>query len=160
MKIITAFSKKYGNQSVLVDDDKYIYLNNYHWIAQFHCEGFYAVATINGRLIKMHRFLLNLTNPKQIVDHKDRNKLNNQMNNITLCTFRQNGSNRKSSKNSSSKYLGVAFIKRDKRWMAAIKIKDKIINLGLVKDEKLAAHLYNEAAREHHGDFANLNIID
>jgi len=59
----------------------------------------------------------------------------------------------------SSRYKGVTWHKRCKKWQVYITINQKSIYLGLFADETLAALAYNEAATKHFGDFAALNII-
>ena len=60
----------------------------------------------------------------------------------------------------SSKYKGVSWSTRDKRWVAAIKFNYKRIGLGYHKLETEAAKAYNEKAKELFGEFAWLNTID
>tara|TARA_R110000765_G_C18561050_1_gene563670 strand:+ start:174 stop:392 length:219 start_codon:yes stop_codon:yes gene_type:complete len=67
--------------------------------------------------------------------------------------------NRRSSKGSSSKFLGVSWHKRDEVWQSIIKIEGKNKYLGCYTSETEAAQAYNTAAAKHFGEFANLNII-
>lgn len=62
-------------------------------------------------------------------------------------------------RNNKSGYRGVSWIKRDKRWYAAIRPYDKTMSLGTYKDKKDAARAYNEAARKYYGENAYINII-
>lgn len=65
----------------------------------------------------------------------------------------------------TSKYLGVSFRARKRktvvyeRWIAAIVIKGRDKCLGSFKNEIDAAMAYNKAAKQYHGEFANLNEI-
>lgn len=96
------------------------------------------------------------------VDHIDRNSLNDKIENLRAATSSQNGKNRTSNKGSTSKYLGVCLdSERVGKWRAALQIrKGRIIFLGRYTSETEAAIAYNEAAKIHHGEFANLNIIE
>lgn len=47
----------------------------------------------------------------------------------------------------TSKYFGVYWHKRDKKWQSKIKIKGKLVYLGYAKEEEEAAHLYDKRAR-------------
>lgn len=94
------------------------------------------------------------------VDHEDRNSLNDKIENLRPATRNQNNSNVTSHVNSTSKYLGVCFHKRDQRWTAQLKTNGKQIYLGSFKIESDAALCYNKAAVKYHGEFANLNIIE
>ena len=45
-----------------------------------------------------------------------------------------------------SKYVGVSWFKRDKKWQATIQINGKSKGLGYYHDEKEAARIYDEQA--------------
>jgi hypothetical protein len=145
--------------SAYVDDCDYDQISQYKWTAQKVGNYYYATGWVNGKHRKMHRVLLELTDPLLIVDHKDRNGLNNQRSNLRVCTKRENNANRRSQINSSSKYVGVSWIKRDEVWRAYISTGGKNKYLGDFKTEDAAAQAYNEAAKEIHGQFASLNEI-
>lgn len=115
---------------------------------------------INGTLYLASRliFLWHHGWLPEIVDHKDRNPINDRIENLRAANHTQNSVNCSSKKNSSSKYLGVNF-KNGKYWQANIRINGKKTYLGYFKTEEDAALAYNEAAKIHHGEFANLNII-
>lgn len=95
----------------------------------------------------------------EVVDHKDRNKLNDKIENLRAATKYENARNRTSAKGSSSKHLGVHYQVKDDIWIVNIKINGKQTYLGCFNDENEAAKVYNEAAKIHYGEFANLNII-
>ena len=60
---------------------------------------------------------------------------------------------------SSSIYIGVFYVKRNKNWMAKIPFNGKSIYIGKFKNEIDAAKAYNAKAIELYGDKARLNII-
>lgn len=165
MKIITINSPTHGIHEVLVDDEYYDMLNAVKWVIRKNEDCIYAQHSMpypsskkGQKAIQMHRVILGLRNPKIFVDHKDRNGLNNQKNNLRACTTSENNKNRKSV--GASKYLGVG-IKVNKTktyWRATISVNNKGIYLGVFKDEEAAARAYDEAAKIHHGEFANLNF--
>lgn len=94
------------------------------------------------------------------VDHRDRNTLNDRIENLRAANCRQNQCNRTSRKNSSSQYLGVSLYKSFGKWGAQIRVNNKPIYLGSFPSEDQAAKAYNEAAKLYHGEFANLNVIE
>jgi hypothetical protein len=111
---------------------------------------------VNGKrkVSFMHREILNTPLNKQ-VDHIDHDGLNNQRDNIRICSVSQNHMNKKPI--GVSKYLGVFY---DRKYIrAAIKYHGKYHYLGFFKTENDAALAYNEAAKKYHGEFANLNIL-
>ena len=97
--------------------------------------------------------------PNMIVDHKDRNKHNNQKNNFRFATKGQNRINSKISSNNTSGYRGVAFNKRTGKWAAVIGYNGKKVHMGLFLTPELAAIAYNIKAKELFGEFAALNEI-
>lgn len=111
---------------------------------------------IRTKEVYLHRLLLN--NPKCVVDHIDGNRLNNCKSNLRVCSQKENSRN-SISKGGSSKYKGVSWLKRDKRWYSSIMKDGKTYNLGCYKDEDSAAIAYNVKAKEFFGSFAKLNLI-
>lgn len=86
------------------------------WKAEKHQDRFYAIAEIKGKAIKMHRLLLNVTDPSQIVDHRNGNGLDNRIENITVCTQKQNMNNRRLFKNNKTGENGIHEKPARKRW--------------------------------------------
>jgi hypothetical protein len=151
-----------------VDDKDFEWLNQWKWQANKqtykNITNFYAVRSgkrINGKRlgIKMHRFILNA--PKGIeVDHRDTDGLNNQRYNLRLCTCQQNNMNINPYRGCSSKYKGVGWHKKNKKWQVQIALNRKSKHLGYFVSETEAALAYNFAATKLFGEFARLNIIE
>lgn len=91
-------------------------------------------------------------------DHKDRNFLNNQKNNLRSSTRGQNAINQNKKLEFSSKYKGVSWSKRDKVWRAYIKIDGQTHSLGTFKNEIEAAKVYDRESFKAFGEFAVLNF--
>jgi hypothetical protein len=146
-------------QVTLVDDEDYVYLNQWRWYAFKGRNTFYAARLRykDKKLTLMHRVIMQVSEGQE-VDHVDHDGLNNQKYNLRKCTHKENSANKKSRKNSSSKYLGVT-ITRTGKFAAQIMICGKHIHLGLFKDEKDAAESYNIAAKSYFKEFANINKI-
>ena len=111
--------------------------------------------------ILSHRVIFYIRNgylPK-CVDHANHDKLDNSSSNLRAATLSQNQMNRRSSKRSSSKYLGVSWNKSHEKWTSQISIEGESKYLGYYTSETEAAQAYNTAAAKHFGEFANLNII-
>lgn len=79
---------------------------------------------------------------KLVVNHIDNNPLNNQVDNLEVVTHRQN-TNKKHIK-SSSKYVGVSFLKGRKKWTSTINIKGKRKHLGHFNCETKAHLVYQK----------------
>lgn len=151
-------------QVAIVDDEDFDYLNQFKWYANNMSGKFYAVRglRINKKIaacLLMHRVIMN-PEKGMVVDHLDRNPLNNQKSNLRICTQGENSRNRNFNINNKSGFKGVHWHKAGKKWISRININKEILYLGLFTDVKEAAKTYNEAALKYHGKFANINKID
>jgi len=155
-----------------VDDEDYEWLNQWKWLAKESDKGhFYACRNPprekgkNRTMIRMHNLIMGVLEGNR-VDHKDRDGLNNQRNNLRFSTPSQNSANTSVRVNKkSSNYFGVFKMKSYNKtyWKAAIKVNYKQVSLGTypftANGEVLAAKAYNEAAVKYKGEFAHINII-
>lgn len=89
-----------------------------------------------------------------LVDHKDRDPLNNRLDNLRLATKAQNGSNSRVPRNNTSGYRGVHRSKRDGTWRAAIRVNGRCIHIGSFSCPKAASDAYAAAQAKYHGEFA------
>lgn len=140
----------------LVDDSDYEQLNAHKWYAQAHGRTSYAHRTLGKKLISMHRVIMNPP-VGMVIDHKDCNGLNNQRANLRICTRLENARNRPKYKSNKSGYKGVCWNTKDKRWIAKIKLNNKIIHLGSFLSPLEASKAYIVACKKLHGEFANIN---
>lgn len=83
------------NKFAKVSKEDYGLLMNFTWGLN---KSGYAVSKIRGKEVRMHRLVLNVTDPEIIVDHKDRDRLNNCRENLREFTPTQNSNNRTSSR--------------------------------------------------------------
>lgn len=150
------------NQFAIVDDEDYEHLMQNKWHAILGTAGYYARRAIkrNGKHynLLMSRAILGIINSSLIVDHKNRNTLDNRKENLRVCTNAENICNRKASRSSTSKYLGVSFLTKRKKWEAQIGKNGKKYHLGQFNTEQDAAKAYDTAAKIYHGEYANLNF--
>lgn len=150
---------------MFVDDGDFDLIRQYNWTCEDGKRTFYARRSVrkNGkrRVIQAHRQILGLLDsPTPIVDHIDGNGLNNQRDNLRICTSQQNAANArgKTKKGRTSTEKGV-YLNRQKKWCAAICVQGKTLYLGIFTTEREAAMAYNAAAIKHFGEFACPNII-
>ncbi len=153
----------------IVDDEDFERLNAFKW---FYLNSGYAgrgVYSAGGKrtVILMHRAVFNLEKRQRNsigelihIDHINHNTVDNRKENIRICTYSGNMSNKTAGKESTSNYLGVSWYKQSGKWVAHIRKHGHGKNLGYYTDERAAAKAYNEAAIKIHGKFANLNILD
>lgn len=102
--------------------------------------------------LKVHQLVaINYLNHKPngmnlVVDHINKDKLDNRVDNLRLVTQRENSSNTK--RISKSKYTGVSFDERAKKWFAYIRIDNKFKWLKSSKCELSCAVAYNLKLKE------------
>jgi hypothetical protein len=107
----------------------------------------------------MHREILGLKygDPRQC-DHRNHNGLDNQRDNLRICTCAQNQYNQVPQRNRSSAFKGVDWRRDCNKWRAKIQINCRRIHLGNFESEIEAAYAYNRAAVKYFGEFASINI--
>lgn len=140
----------------IVCDCHYDKVKDYKWSASV---GKHQVRAVRGttkggksKIYLLHRQLINA--PRiMFVDHIDGNPLNNQCNNLRLCTQQQNMMNVRLRHDSTSGHKGVHWYKQTNRWHAQISFKGKKIHLGFYKDKQDAINIYEQKARELFGEF-------
>ncbi len=93
--------------------------------------------------IFLHKYLIPCGKPL-VVDHINGNPLDNRRDNLQVCSQSYNVRKGIKRPNTSSKYKGVCYCKRDRNWCASIKIKNKSIHIGKYKTELEAGNAYNE----------------
>lgn len=134
-----------------------------HWYLNNNGAGYAAHRTsrrvFGRRIIYLHRLVMN--EPVGFVDHINRDTLDCRRQN--LRTADRCGSNANRGKharaNASSSFKGVSRDKSSRnRWRAIITIDYHTIALGSYPSELEAALAYDQAAREHWGEFALTNF--
>ncbi len=83
---------------------------------------------------------------KLVVDHQNGVRTDNKLENLQIITTRENNS--KDKKGFSSKYTGVSWYNRTKKWKAQITISGKVKYLGSFTDELKASEAYQKALKE------------
>jgi len=154
-------------QFAIIDDADLHLVEGRTWWALWNknSKTFYAVTghwdciTKRDVRIPMHRLLLGVTDPKIHVDHKNHKGLDNQRDNLRLCTPATNNYNRRKILSTGSQFKGVRKNHRGGKWRAYIYHKTKFIGLGSYPTEVEAAEAYNAAAIRIHGEFSFLNSI-
>jgi hypothetical protein len=152
--------KNKGKYFAQVDDEDYELLNSFNWtVAKSNRHNIvYALRKQGEKAIMMHRQIMNISDDKLLIDHKDHNGLNNRRSNLRVATYTENNRNSTARKNAASKYLGVTLEHYKKTytnksgvtkkmeylyWLAIIRVNNKTIRLGSFKDELSAAKAYD-----------------
>lgn len=112
--------------------------------------------------IHMHQEVLNMHGIRfELVDHINRNGLDNRLNNLRSTTAQLNMMNTSLKQTNTSGYKGVSFSKEQKAWRASIRMdKGCKKHLGYFTTPQEAGIAYNKAAYLYYGDYAWLNPIE
>lgn len=127
------------------------------WRAFTQGTNWYAVAYVRGsgaknpKTVYLHRFILDAPSGVQ-VDHINGDGLDCRRSNMRFVNNQQNHWNMKG----RGRYRGV-YVKGDK-WISCIIVHGKQRQLGTFDTELEAALHFDNAAREHYGEYARFNF--
>jgi len=143
----------------LIDDEDLHKVRGYKW---YEFNGYAARMTRNNegkrKVLFLHRIILPCASGA-VIDHINRNRLDNRKCNLRVTTRRNNNINRKRIEEATSPYRGVIWRPHAKKWKGYIKVNKKQLHLGYFDTPEEAAMAYNIAAHEHFGNFAVYNLI-
>ena len=126
-----------------VDNDMVPFIEDNYWqVAQGY------IVKVNGK--KLHQYVLK---NKKMIDHINRNRLDNRRVNLREATPSLNCLNRgklssKNKKGKISKYKGVSIAGKSDKWSAILARGSTHMGLGFYETEELAAMVYNTFAYE------------
>ncbi|PVE25395.1 Fis family transcriptional regulator [Microvirga sp. KLBC 81] len=117
----------------------------------------YLDVAVAGRRYRSHRIIWKIihgADPVGQVDHIDGNKLNNRPQNLREASHGENQQNSGRYRNNRAGFKGVYFHRRDKNYVASIRVNGKQRILGTFATPEAAHAAYCEAATRLHGEFA------
>lgn len=126
----------------LVDPNMIEKISKYKW--RIDSRGYVITGESGSNHIKLHRFVIG-AQKGEYVDHINHNPLDNRINNLRLCTLKQNARNRWA--------LGVREYKPG-RWDARVSTDEGRIWLGSFHTFEEARACYIKAAKKYYGEFA------
>jgi hypothetical protein len=134
-----------------VDDELFDSLSKRKW----HLHSGYAYTHITRNdCVGMHRVIMGMEGSKQLIDHINRDKLDNRRSNLRLCTQSENNMN--SPRRNKSGYRGVYFHKVSGLWRAEARFNGKRTSLGYYKTAAEAGQAYLDHMMKTHPDFASI----
>lgn len=145
-----------GGMVALVDLEDALRVWALEWSAVWSGWHWYARARLDGETVYLHRFILGITDERQ-VDHENQDGLDCRRLNLRVATQSQNNANRrKQASAASSRFKGVdAHVGK---WRARVKKNGNQMTIGHFDSEEAAARAYDTKAREIHGQFARCNF--
>jgi hypothetical protein len=125
----------------LVDENDFEKVNKYKW----HLSNGYAQGKVEKKDIRLHHFVFKKPEKGNVIDHINQDKCNDSKLNLREVSRSMNGHNQIKNTNieSSSKYKGVSWNKKNKKWYSKCIFEKKIINLGVFESEEEAAKAYD-----------------
>lgn len=91
------------------------------------------------------------------IDHINKDKLDNRIENLRISTYSENSYNKNKLSNNTSGYKGVDFNKSSGAWSSRISIDGIRYHLGLYSTAKEAGDAYDRASMKYHGEFSYLD---
>ncbi len=116
----------------------------------------YMVVKIRKRRYKEHRliYMMHYGECPDVLDHINRIRHDNRLENLRGCTKGENGINSKVRSDNSSGIRGVCFAKRQKKWVARIYYQGKQVWLGSFDSKEEAQAAYEAKRTLLYGEFA------
>lgn len=148
---------------IQVSDEDFEYLNQWNWnvdVRNGRPHKVMRTQECDRKIILMSHEILKRQGIsfRDDVDHKNRDPLNNQRQNVRPATKSQNQMNRSVDCRNASGYKGVYFHRSSGQFVAQILVKRHKFYLGLFRDPVIAAKAYDKAAKQYHKEFAVLNF--
>jgi hypothetical protein len=131
-----------------IDKEDYEEVSKYTWCKS--SEGYIISSNVNGRKMKMHRFVMK-AKKDELVDHAYQKKYDNRKSKLRICTNQENNMNRINVK-------GYTFNKKDNIYIAQIKFNRKQMYIGSYKTSEEARLAYCTKALELFGEFAHYSV--
>lgn len=144
----------------LVDDDDYERVMKYKWCmgSRYPMRSVWVKSEKQYKTVLLHRFILNLKQG-EMCDHINRITTDARKCNLRVATNSQNQMNSPKCSGYSSRFKGVTWRKKKRKWEAGIMYNNKTIYLGYFKIEEDAARAYDKKAKELFGEYARLNNV-
>jgi hypothetical protein len=146
---ITIVTVKDG-RTFIIDTADLEQIKRYSWC--FNKSGGYLVANVCGKIVRLHRYLLN-PERHQIIDHINGDPSDNRRCNLRICTPKENARNVNVTWSNKSGIVGVKQIKSGK-FVAQIMVDRKTISLGHFSSLEEAAEARKKAEIQYYGEFS------
>lgn len=150
--MLLPISGKYSHLQVEIDKEDWDKVKKHiWWVSCKTRNNYYQVYTqVKRKTIVLSRLLIEAPS-HLVVDHIDRNPLNNKKSNLRLATAAQNSYNMNMKNSNTTGVIGVDYRKDRNKYRALIRIDGRKISLGHYDTLEEAAKVRQETAREWFG---------
>ena len=127
-------------------------------IAGFRQSQGYTEINVDNRKYKAHRLAWLYVYgawPSKSIDHENRIKNDNRIDNLRDATKAQNEQNKGLRASNVSGATGVYWSKAAKKWQAYITVNQRAKYLGVFEEKDIAISVRREAERQYFGEFAS-----
>lgn len=151
--ILEINSRKHGILKALFSKEDLEFVISKRWYVGKFYNTFYV---IDGKS-RLHTYLMNPIRNKQVVDHINRNGLDNRRSNLRICSFSENAMNITTQK--GKLYKGINYrttgikYKENPKYVVRIIVNKKEHAIGSFTTLKEAILEYNRASEKYHGIF-------
>lgn len=127
-------------------------------LCQNKASGYVFTKSPDGKTVYLHRLIVEYARGitlrrDQYIDHQDRDRSNNLIANLRVCTAGENAKNRSRGSNNTSGMVGVSPY-RNGKWLVYIDHDGKRKHVGYFEEYEAAVIARIEAATKHHGRFS------
>lgn len=118
----------------------------------------YYITTVDGKKCLNHRIIYTMHHGvvPEYIDHINRNKLDNRIENLRSCTQSENMYNQTLAKHNTSGARNVSWSKLHNKWVVHIAVNKRQTHLGLYDDFELAELVAIEARNKYYGAFSGV----
>ena len=155
-------SGEYGIGYTTKEEEFWFDLDDYEKIKD-HCwyydEHGYLRTTINGKHIRLHRYIMGVDDPNIFVDHKkhpprNEHKIDNRKNNLRIVTPKENVYNSSLSKNNTSGVTGVYWNECHKKWKVCFPFNGELKHIGYYDDFDDAVNKRKQLEQKYYGEYS------
>ena len=139
---------------VCVDVEDFDQIKGYRWYLD--SDG-YVIGYVEGKMVKLHRFITKCPRNK-VVDHINRNKLDNRKSNLRICDINDNNKNHPKHSCNKSGYKNIYKVKNKELWKVSIRANGRdYFKYFKLNELEQAIEWRDKTLKCVHGEYANLN---